>query len=50
MYNLRNRRTRKLTKRCCYGCCCGESGKSKHSGKSLWWCCSASNSKMADHR
>ncbi|XP_045207441.2 zinc finger E-box-binding homeobox 1-like isoform X2 [Mercenaria mercenaria] len=31
MYNLRNRKTRKLTKRCGYGCSCGEIGKQKHS-------------------
>lgn len=30
MYNLRNRKTRKLTKKCGYGCSCGEAGKRKH--------------------
>lgn len=35
MYNLRNRKTRKLTKRCGYGCNCGELGKQKHSGKNM---------------
>lgn len=38
MYNLRNRKTRKLRKLCGYGCNCGEGGKQKHAGKNMHAC------------